>query len=106
MITRHFLRCYGRALTVKRVGDFEPFKFSYLLLASWMTPEKVGPGKIQPLVRFQSAKTQADTTDSSLEAQIGYVIADYGARVSLGYQYTSNSGVKGNAIYLGAQVLK
>ena len=25
MITRHFLRCYGRALTVKRVGDFEPF---------------------------------------------------------------------------------
>jgi hypothetical protein len=90
----------------KYFGDFEPFKFSYLLLASWLTPEKVGPGKIQPLVRWQSAKTQVDTTDSSLEVQLGYVIADYGARVSLGYQYTKNSGVPGNALYLGAQVLK
>jgi hypothetical protein len=90
----------------KYFGDYETFKFSWLALASWMTPEKVGPGKIQPLVRFQQAKPQSGDASNSLEAQIGYVIADYGARLALGYQYTKTGSVKGNALYLGAQVLK
>jgi hypothetical protein len=91
----------------KYIGDYEPFKFSYLALASWLTPDKVGPGKIQPLIRFQQGKVQAtDKTDTSLEIQVGYVIAEYAARVSLGYQRTKVSGTDGNAIYLGAQVLK
>ena len=90
----------------KYFGDYETFKFSYLLLASWLTPEKVGPGKLQPLVRFQSAKTQTDLTSSSIEAQVGYVIADYNARLALGYQYTKTGPTKTNAIYLGMQVLK
>ena len=74
-----------------------------------MTADKVGPGKIQPLVRFQQAKTAADENDMSLEVQLGYPIAEYSARLALGYQYTKFGGpvdVKGNAIYLGAQILK
>jgi hypothetical protein len=95
----------------KYFGDFNPYKLSWLALASWMTPDKVGPGKIQPLIRFQQGKQQDNRgggTDSSLEAQIGYVIADYNARLALGYQYTKIgvSNQKGNAIYLGVQVLK
>jgi hypothetical protein len=89
------------------MGDFEAYKYSYLALVSWLTPEKVGPGKIQPLVRFQQGKFKStDQTDSSVEAQIGYVIADYNARVSLGYQYTKVNDKSGNGIYLGMQVLK
>ena len=91
----------------KYIGDFEAYKYSYLALASWLTPDKVGPGKLQPLIRFQSGKFKAtDETDSSIEAQVGYVIAAYDARLALGYQYTKVAGVKGNGIYLGAQVLK
>jgi hypothetical protein len=88
-------------------GDFEPFKYSYLALASYLLPDKIGPGYLQPLVRFQSAKARAtNKMDNSIEAQLGYAIAQYGARLALGYQHTDNSGAPGNAIYLGAQVLK
>lgn len=88
-------------------GDFEPFKYSYLALASFLLPGKVGPGMLQPLVRLQSAKARAtNKMDTSIEAQIGYPIAQYAARLALGYQHTDNSGVPGNAIYLGAQILK
>jgi hypothetical protein len=91
----------------KYVGDFEPFKYSYLLLASYLIPGKVGPGQIQPLVRWQSAKAVAtDKMDNSIEVQLGYPIAMYDARLALGFQHTDNSGVKGNGIYLGAQILK
>lgn len=95
-------------------GDYDVFKHSYLFVASWMTADKVGPGKIQPLVRFQQAKVRGrepgsdDSTDTSIELQLGYPIAEYGARLALGYQYTKFGGpdTKGNAIYLGAQILK
>jgi hypothetical protein len=88
-------------------GDYDAFKHSFLLVGSWMTAEKVGPGKIQPLVRFQQAKLRGiDETATSFEIQIGYPIAEYGARLALGYQNTNNAGVKGNAIFLGAQILK
>jgi hypothetical protein len=88
-------------------GDYEPFKYSYLALASFLLPGKVGPGYVQPLVRFQSAKARVtNKMDNSVEAQLGYPIAQYGARLALGYQHTDNSGVPGNAIYLGAQILK
>lgn len=89
------------------MGANEAYKYSYLALISWLTPEKVGPGKIQPLVRFQQGKFKStDQTDTSVEAQIGYVIAEYNARVSLGYQYTKVNDLSGNGIYLGMQVLK
>ena len=91
-------------------GDYDPYKHSYLLVASWMTADKVGPGKIQPLVRFQQGKQRGPggDTDTSLEIQLGYPIAEYGARLALGYQYTKFGAVdvKGNAIFLGAQILK
>jgi hypothetical protein len=97
----------------KYFGDYEPFDFSYLLLASWLTPEPVGPGKIQPLVRFQQGKVSdliGDGSDTSVEIQVGYVIAEYAARLALGYQFTSTTAepddVKAHAIYLGAQILK
>jgi hypothetical protein len=90
----------------KYFGNYEPYKYSYLALASWMTPNKVGPGKIQPLVRFQQGKFNDGIADTSVEAQVGYVIAEYDARLALGYQYTRVNEIKGNGIYLGMQVLK
>ncbi|HEX7477042.1 MAG TPA: hypothetical protein VF331_04505 [Polyangiales bacterium] len=90
--------------------------YSWLGLVSWLTPDKVGPGKIQPLVRVQQAAPQVGDTQSSVEVQAGYVIADYAARLALGYQHTwlaSKGGgplgadaIEGNNVYLGVQLLK
>jgi hypothetical protein len=91
----------------KYIGDYEAYKYSYLALISWLTPDKVGPGKIQPLVRFQQGKFKAtDQTDTSVEAQVGYVIAEYNARLALGFQHTKVNDVSGNGLYLGMQILK
>jgi hypothetical protein len=92
----------------KYEGDNQDFDYSYLLLASYLTPGKIGPGKLQPLVRFQQAKPDEGDAASCFEAQLGYVIASYSARLALGYQYTENTNgfEKANALYLGAQFMK
>jgi len=93
----------------KYEGDNQTYDWSDLLLASYLTEGKIGPGKLQPLVRFQQAKPKVGDTASCFEAQLGYVIASYAARLALGYRYTENTegnGTKGNAIYLGAQFMK
>ena len=95
-------------------GAAEPFKYSYLALISYLTPTAVGPGKLQPLVRLQQARLRLiDETETSIEAQLGYVIAAYSARLALGYQYTkalvdpmTGARSASNYIYLGAQFLK
>ena len=79
---------------------------SYFVVASYLTPAKVGPGLIQPLVRLQQAKPTEGSTWTILEGQIGYAIEAYAARLALGYQYTSAAGTKGNALYLGLQLQK
>ena len=89
----------------KYVGDND-LKLSWLVLASYLTPEKVGPGKLQPLIRLQQAKPQVGDAQLSFEGQLGYVIADYAARLALGYKYTKQGPAKGNAIFLGAQFQK
>ena len=93
-------------------GDAEAYKNSWLGLVSYLTPDKVGPGKLQPLIRLQGAKTSdvhpvaPDESGLSFEAQLGYVIADYAARLALGYQYSKLGDAKANQIFLGAQIMK
>ena len=94
-------------------GDAEVYDNSWLALVSYLTPQPVGPGKIQPLVRVQGVKTTDNATapipDESglaVDVQLGYVIADYAARLALGYEYSKIGDAKANLIYLGAQILK
>lgn len=98
----------------KYFGDNEALDFSYFALVSWLTPDKIGPGKIQPLVRLQQAKPRTITvagmsvtpdTLTMLDIQAGYVIEGFKARFAIGYE-NENFGQsrKGNAIYFGAQV--
>jgi hypothetical protein len=99
----------------KYTGDAELFDHSWLALVSYLTPEKVGPGKIQPLVRIQGSKITddeevamalADESGMAVDVQLGYVIADYSARLALGYEYSKLGDQKANKIFLGAQILK
>ena len=96
----------------KYEGDAEAFDMSWLALVSYLTPNAVGPGKLQPLIRVQGTKTTEgaafapDESGISVEAQLGYVIAEYSARLALGYQYSKLGDLKANQIFLGAQILK
>jgi hypothetical protein len=47
-----------------------------------------------------------DKSSLSIEVQLGYVIAEYAARVSLGFQHVKTDTLQSNQIYLGAQFLK
>jgi hypothetical protein len=94
----------------KYMGDYQYFDLSYLLLASYMTADKLGPGKLQPLVRFQQGVPKKGDSDSSIEVQLGHVIEAYSARLALGFQHTTVATAAGsqdgNALYLGVQVMK
>jgi hypothetical protein len=79
---------------------------SYFFVASYLTPEKLGWGYLQPLVRVQRAKPVDQDSWTIVEAQLGYIIANDGAKIALGYQWQKAGGVKSNALYLGLQLLK
>jgi len=94
----------------KYVGDYQPLKFSFMALASYLTPD-TGVGKFQPLVRLQQAKYKDGINDgntaSMIDAQVGYVIDGYATRLALGYAHGSNGGeAKSNAVFLGVQLQK
>jgi hypothetical protein len=100
------------------MGEGETLDSQYFVELSYLTGKPVGFGKIQPLVRLQMANPKAEGADTwtLLDAQLGYVISGYAARLALGYQYSdSPAGATmegllaqstGHAIYLGVQLQK
>jgi hypothetical protein len=81
-------------------------KQGFFGLASFLIPAKVGIGKLQPLFRFQGSSPKTGDMNTVIDAQVGYVIKDYAARLALGYQGQKIGGVKTNGIFLGLQVQK
>lgn len=89
-------------------GDFEPTDAGWYGLVSYLLPNDIGPGKLQPLVRVQQAIPSLDEADTStlIEAQLGYVVNSYATRFALGYRNGSAGDLKVQALYFGAQFLK
>lgn len=87
-------------------GDYEAFDWHAFALASWLVPGKIGIGRLQPLVRFQSAERQNGDVMTTTEAQLGYVIAPYSARAALVYSHTDTGGSAANAVIAGLQLQK
>ena len=90
--------------------QFDPFgrKHAYYVLASWLTPQKLGIGKLQPLVRWQQATAQVSGAPSfkMIDAYVTYVIDDYFLRAALGFSHAEDVGTvaSSNAVYLGIQM--
>jgi len=80
---------------------------AFYVLAAYMTPDKIGIGYLQPLVRLQQT---IDPAWMIFDAQLGYVVKDYSARIILDYQRIDRgSDVSApnpvqNALQLGVQV--
>jgi hypothetical protein len=89
-------------------GDFEPTDAGWFGVASYLLPNDIGWGKLQPLVRVQQAIPSADDADTStlIDAQLGYVVNSYATRFALGYRTGTAGDLDVQAIYFGAQFLK
>jgi hypothetical protein len=89
-------------------GDYEPTDAGWYGLVSYLLPNDIGPGKLQPLVRVQQAIPSLDDADTStlIEAQLGYVVNSYATRFALGYRNGSAGDLEVQALYFGAQFLK
>jgi hypothetical protein len=96
-----------------------PYDSAFFVVASYLSPQ-VGVGKIQPLIRYQAAMND-DTGPvqedmSIIEGQVSYVMKDYFAKLSLGFQLTDmgqsdldgdgdvDDDVKGTAVQFGFQI--
>jgi hypothetical protein len=85
-------------------GDTTPMDSAFFVLASYLTPEPVGIGKIQILGRYQMAKND-DTKISMIDGWLSYVIKDYFAKLALGFTRTDlDNDVVANMVQFGFQV--
>jgi hypothetical protein len=89
-------------------GDYEPTDAGWYGVASYLLPNDIGGGKLQPLVRVQQAIPSADDADTStlIDAQLGYIVNSYATRFALGYRTGTAGDLDVQAIYFGAQFLK
>lgn len=90
-------------------GDYQRTDLGWYGLASYLLPDAIGPGKLQPLIRVQQALPTNDTVDSTstlIDAQIGYVVNAYATRFALGYRNGSAGDLDVQALYFGAQIMK
>ncbi|HLK35742.1 MAG TPA: hypothetical protein VKU41_03245, partial [Polyangiaceae bacterium] len=80
-------------------------KEAFYVLAAYLTPNPIGIGKIQPLVRLQQT---ADPAWTIFDAALAYVWKDYSGRLVLTYQHIEGGstlpGGTANAMQLGVQL--
>lgn len=79
---------------------------SYLVLGSYLFPEKIGIGQIQPMLRYQSFDVDGGTEHTRYDLGFHYVIDGQNARVSVIYASDDPGGAADavSSIKLGFQV--
>lgn len=78
---------------------------SYLVGISWLTPEKVGYGKIQPLAKIQIGDYEPNRVVVA-DFGLGYIVDNFNHRWFLNYRYQDNGGDTEavNMLQVGAQL--
>jgi hypothetical protein len=91
-------------------GDYDAVNHAGFVLGAIATP-KVGPGNIQPMVRYQWGKGDDGLDVKQIDASVGYLIKGPALRVTAGYQRTdlgedaAGEDVIGNSAHVGAQAI-
>lgn len=84
-------------------GDYQAVKNGFFAMLALATP-KVGIGNIQPMVRVQYGKGDADLKVSQIDAAVAYLIKGPGLRIMLNYLHTDLGMSRvANAVQLGTQ---
>ena len=84
----------------------QPTKQAFFALASFLTADYMGVGKLQPLVRWQQTSPQSGGRKMTiLDAFVTYVIHSFDLRLAVGYQRTDfGNSTTGNAVQIGLQM--
>ena len=81
---------------------------SFFVLASYLLPNELGIGKLQPGVRLQFRKPDAATDPTlAFDGTLGYIIDGHNNKLYLGYQRVdplAPGSMSFNALYLGSQI--
>jgi len=79
---------------------------AYLASLGFLIPQKIGPGRLQPVVRFQEFDPKGlPGHDRQYDASLNYIIKGHNARISLDYaRFTSSVGPDSHLVTLGAQL--
>jgi hypothetical protein len=80
---------------------------AFFILGSFLINEKIGIGKIQPLVRWQQTSSPDPLPSwKLLDVFATYVINDYFLRIAVGYQRADSGGgtTAANAVQIGLQM--
>jgi hypothetical protein len=84
-----------------------PYDDAFFVVLSYLLPQ-MGPGKLQPLFRYQGVGNDdsgPNTSDMSIiEGQVNYVMKDYFAKLSLGFARTDIGPAEGNQLQFGFQI--
>jgi hypothetical protein len=77
---------------------------AFYALVSYLTPEPLGIGKIQPLVRWQNT---IDPGWTIIDGALAYVIKEYDARIVLTYEHIDTGSDRiSNSLQFGVQLQK
>jgi hypothetical protein len=86
-------------------GDNQATDNMFFLVGSYLTP-KVGPGALQPMVRYQRAWKDQTKWDQ-IEGHVAYVMDGARLRGLIGFRHTDlGNDVIGNAIEIGLQTIQ
>lgn len=95
----------GEAAVYHYSGDYNPADNQFFIVASYLSPA-VGPGKLQPLFRYQMAKKKDIDAMSQIDVQLAYAMKGASMRGLIGFSHTDlGKDVVGNAIQLGLQTI-
>jgi len=66
---------------------------AFLISGGFLFPQPVGPGKFQPVVRYQEFHaTLTDRKTRQIDASLNYILKGHSARVSLDYAHSETTG--------------
>jgi len=79
---------------------------SYYALASWLFADKLGPGRVQPMVRWQhAAPPNGGESVDTIDGGLNYILDGHNARVALVVQNTTLTGSNNSTtVQLGLQI--
>lgn len=77
---------------------------AFLVSAAVLFPQEVGPGKFQPVVRYQEFDPEIGPTVKAYDVGLNYIIKGHSARLSAAWQHLDVAGFDNDRLTAGVQV--